>query len=154
MKIAAPLPALPAGRGNRFAVVVSRFNSAVTDRLLDGCRSTFRAAGVAERDVRVVYAPGAFELPFLCRRLATSRRYHAVVALGCIIRGRTPHDRYIAQAVAQGIMAVGLETGVPVVFGVLTTLNARQARARSGRGEANKGVESARAALAMASGNF
>lgn len=154
MKLSSPSTALPIGRGKRFAVVVSRFNSDVTDRLLAGCRATFRAAGVADRDVRVIHAPGAFELPFLCRRLATSRRYHAVVALGCIVRGQTPHDRYIAQAVAQGIMAVGLETGVPVVFGVLTPLNARQARARSGAGDANKGVESARAALEMASGDF
>lgn len=154
MKMAsAPAPRI-SGRGKRFAVVVSRFNSAITDRLREGCVATFRSAGVADRDVRVVDAPGAFELPFICRRLARSKRYDAVVALGCIVRGQTPHDRYIAHAVAQGVMAVGLETGVPVIFGVLTPLNARQARARAGRGEANKGVEAARAALEMAAGSF
>lgn len=154
MRLARAASRLPTGRGKMFAVVVSRFNSAITDRLRDGCLATFRAAGVADRNVRVVEAPGAFELPFLCRRLALSKRYDAVVALGCIVRGQTPHDRYIAQAVAQGVMAVGLETGVPVIFGVLTPLNARQARARAGRGEANKGVESARAALEMAAGSL
>lgn len=154
MKIASTNAPPISGRGKKFAVVVSRFNSAITDRLREGCLATFRSSGVAERDVRVVDAPGAFELPFVCRRLALSRRYDAVVALGCIVRGETPHDRYIAQAVAQGVMAVGLETGVPVIFGVLTPLNAKQARARAGRGEANKGVEAARAALEMSAGTF
>ena len=121
------------GKGKRFAVVVARFNSAVTEDLLHHCLITLGSHGVLPGQVQVVRVPGAFELPWAAQKLALTKRYHAVITLGCIIRGRTPHDRYIAQAVAQGVMRVSLDTGVPVLFGVLTTLNEKQARALATR---------------------
>ncbi len=135
------------GRGRRFAIVVARFNSVITDSLRDACVRTLESHGGT---VRVVPVPGAFELPLAARRLARSKKFDAVIALGCIIRGETPHDRYIAMEAARGLGQVALETDVPVLFGVLTPLNARQARARAGRGPNNKGAESALAALEMA----
>jgi 6,7-dimethyl-8-ribityllumazine synthase len=131
-------------------LVVSRFNGDVTDRLRQACVDTLRTHGVSPSAVRVLWVPGAFELPWAARRLARSGRWDAVVALGCVIRGQTPHDRYVAGEAARGLAQVALETGVPVVFGVLTTLNARQARARSGSAQGNKGAEAARAALELA----
>lgn len=135
------------GRGRRFAVVVARFNSVITDQLRDACVRTLVSHGGG---VRVVSVPGAFELPLAARRLARSKKYKAVIALGCIIRGETPHDRYIAMEVARGLGQAALETDVPILFGVLTPLNARQARARAGNGPNNKGAEAAMAALEMA----
>ncbi len=138
---------LPDGRNRKIGVVVSRFNLDITERLLEGTLGTLRRYGVKDKDVKKVFAPGAFELPLLARRLASTKKFDAVIALGCVIRGETPHDRYISQAVADGILRASLDTRVPIIFGVLTTLNARQARARAGRGSANKGVEAAMAAL-------
>lgn len=138
------------GRGRRFAVVTARFNADITESLRSACAATLRAGGVTGGNLVEVYVPGTFELPWACQRLARTKKFDAVIALGCVIRGETPHDRYIAQATAQGLMRVSLDTGVPVLFGVLTPLNLRQARARSGRGAANKGAEVARAALDVA----
>jgi 6,7-dimethyl-8-ribityllumazine synthase len=138
------------GKNLRFAVVVSDFNAPITESLLTGCREALLSAGVKDKDLRVVWVPGAFELPLACLTLARTRRYAAVIALGCVIRGETPHDRYICRAVSQGIIRAGLDTGVPVIFGVLTTLDEKQAHARSGRNDRNKGMESALAALRMA----
>ncbi len=140
----------PSAKGLRFAVAVADFNAPITDRLLEGCLETLRAAGAAEKDLRVVRVPGAFELPLACLSLARAKRYAAVIALGCVIRGETPHDRYICQAVARGLMDAGLQTGVPVLFGVLTPLNEKQAWDRAGKGPGNKGREAALAALQMA----
>lgn len=137
-----------AGKGRRFAVAVADFNASITRSLLSACLETLSAAGSA--GPVVVHVPGAFELPFACRGLAKTGRYHAVIALGCVIRGETPHDRYICQAVSRGLMDVGLETGVPVIFGVLTTLNENQAWDRAGKSRHNKGREAALAALQMA----
>jgi 6,7-dimethyl-8-ribityllumazine synthase len=136
------------GHGKRFAVAVSRFNSVITESLLEACLRTLSRHGAAPP--RVARAPGAFELPFIAKRLAASKKFHAVIVLGCIIRGETPHDRYISMEVARGIGQAALDTGVPVIFGVLTTLNAKQARARAGSGPKNKGAEAALAALEMA----
>lgn len=133
------------GKGKKFAVVVSDFNAALTDRLLSGCLSTLKEAGAPEPTV--VRVPGAFELPLACLKLAKTRKFHAVIALGCVIRGETPHDQYISHAVAQGLMRAGLDTGVPVIFGVLTPLNEKQAYDRI-----TKGREAAMAALQMAAG--
>jgi 6,7-dimethyl-8-ribityllumazine synthase len=135
------------GRGQKFAVVVARFNHAITDSLRDACVRTLEAHGGS---VRVVPVPGAFELPLVARRLARSKKFDAVIALGCVIRGETPHDRYIAMEVVRGLGQAALETDVPILFGVLTPLNARQARARAGKGPNNKGAEAALAALEMA----
>jgi len=138
------------GRGLRIAVVASRFNERITGRLLGGAFSALEAAGVRAADLAVAFVPGAFELPFTARRLAASGRYDAVVCLGAVVRGGTPHFDYVAGEAARGIARASEETGVPVLFGVLTTDNARQALDRSGGRLGNKGADAARAAVEMA----
>lgn len=141
---------LPDARGYRFAVVVSRFNDAVTGRLREGALAALAEAGAAAADVEVLAVPGAFELPQAARCAAETGRFDAVVCLGCVVRGETPHFQYIADAVAHGLMAAAGETGVPMAFGVLTTDNLEQADARAGSGRDNKGFEAAAAAVEMA----
>ena len=136
--------------GFRFALVVSKYNDFVTDRLQAGALAALSSAGVAPTDVTVVRVPGAFEIPLAARYLAASGRHDAVVCLGCLIKGDTMHFEYIAEAVSHGIMAVSADTGVPVTFGVLTTLTAEQAVARAADGPDNKGREAALAAVEMA----
>ena len=133
----------------RIAVIVSRFNEAITDGLLVGARQALAEASVNDGDVRVVRVPGAFELPVTAMRLAGSGEFDAVVALGCLIKGDTMHFEYIAEATSRGLMDVSLATGVPVAFGVLTTLTEEQAVLRSVAGPENKGFEAARAAIEM-----
>ena len=137
-------------QGCRFAVVVSRFNEEITEGLLRGAREAFAEAGVDAERITVVRVPGAFEIPLIARRLAKSGRFDAVVCLGCLIKGDTMHFEYIASAVAQGIMDVSADTGVPVTFGVLTTLTEAQAVRRASEDSDNKGREAAMAALEMA----
>lgn len=141
---------LPDARGFRFALVVSRFNESVTARLGDGAQAALAEAGAAQQDVEVLSVPGAFELPQAARCVAETGRFDAVVCLGCVIRGETPHFQYIADAVAHGLMAAAGETGVPMAFGVLTTDDLAQAEARAGQGRDNKGFEAAAAAIEMA----
>jgi len=136
--------------GARFAVVAGRFNEPITKRLLDGALRAFSAAGVAESAVDVHWVPGAFELPQAARCAAETGSYDAIVCLGCVIRGETPHFEYISAAVAHGLMHASGETGVPMAFGVLTTDSWEQAEARAGDGRDNKGFEAAAAALEMA----
>lgn len=133
----------------RFAIVVSRFNEPITSGLLAGARARLAEAGVAEDAVAVVHVPGAFEIPLTARQLAASGRFNAVICLGCLIKGDTMHFEYIAAAVAQGIMDAGLATGIPITFGVLTTLTDAQAEERAALGPGNKGREAAEAALQM-----
>jgi 6,7-dimethyl-8-ribityllumazine synthase len=130
------------------AVVVSRYNGSVTSRLLDGALAAYGEAGGDAGGVSVVDAPGSFELVALCNAAARTGRYEAVVALGCIMKGETEHDRYIAQAVADGLARITVETGVPIALGVLTVNTARQARERAGGAMGNKGAEAMEAALA------
>jgi 6,7-dimethyl-8-ribityllumazine synthase len=136
--------------GTRFAIVVARWNDFVTARLLAGAREALAEAGVADADVDVAWVPGAFELAAAARHLATTRRPAAVICLGCVIRGGTPHFEYIAAAAAHGISAAAAATGVPMAFGVLTTDSVEQAVERAAGGPANKGREAARAAIEMA----
>ena len=138
-------------RARRFAVVASRFNEVVVERLIEGAVAGFVRHGVAEEDVDVAWTPGAFELPLAARRLAASREYDAVVCLGAVIRGETAHFDYVAAEAARGIQQAGLETGVPVLFGVLTTDTMEQALARAGGDHGNKGWDTAVAAIEMAS---
>ena len=145
----APAP-LSAADGSRFALIVSRFNDAITSKLRDGARSALREAGARDEHVSVYMVPGAFELPQAARCLAESGRFDAIVCLGCVIRGETPHFEYISTAVAHGLMAAAGETGVPIAFGVLTTDSWEQAEVRAGDGRDNKGFEAAAAALDMA----
>lgn len=136
--------------GASLAIVVSRFNSFITQRLLDGALDALGRHGVdLNQRVTVVWTPGSFELPLVVRELARSGRYHAVIALGAVIRGGTPHFEYVASEVAKGLAAVSLDTGVPVSFGVLTTDNVEQAVDRAGTKMGNKGAEAAMSALEM-----
>jgi 6,7-dimethyl-8-ribityllumazine synthase len=128
-------------------VVVSRYNHSVTSRLLDGARAEYARAGGDPSRLAIAEAPGAYELPALALAGASSGSWAGVVALGCLIRGDTRHDRYIADAVAHGLMTVSLVTGVPVALGVLTTENPAQARARAGGSKGNKGAEAMAALL-------
>jgi 6,7-dimethyl-8-ribityllumazine synthase len=137
-------------QARRFAVVVSRFNEPVTSRLLEGALAAFRRHGVADEDVEVARAPGAFEIPLVAQRLARSDRFDAVVCLGAVIRGETPHFEYVAGECARGVQAVGLDTGVPCIFGVLTTDSLEQALERAGGSHGNKGWDASVAAMEMA----
>ena len=134
----------------RFAVVVSRFNEDVTGSLRDAALAALKEAGATENHVQLFAVPGAFEIPQAARAAAETGRFDAIVCLGCIIRGETPHFDYIASAVAHGITDAAGETGVPMAFGVLTTDSLEQATARSGPAPDNKGREAAAAAIEMA----
>ena len=138
------------GAGCRFGIVVSRFNPEVTEGLLRGARAALAEAGVADSDISVVRVPGAFEIPLAAMKLAQGKRIDAVITLGCLIKGDTMHFEYIADAATRGISEVGLATGVPVAFGVLTTLTDEQAEVRARPGDGNKGREAALAAVEMA----
>ncbi len=132
----------------RFAVVVSRFNETITGSLRDAATAALKEAGASS--VQVLSVPGAFEIPQAARAAAASGRFDAIVCLGCVIRGETPHFEYIASAVAHGITDAAGDTGIPMAFGVLTTDTEEQAAARSGPGPDNKGREAAAAAIEMA----
>ena len=134
----------------RFALVTSTYHDFVTSRLAAGARAALHESGVADTDIVAFNVPGAFEIAQAAHRLAASGEWDAVVCLGCLIRGETPHFDYIARAAADGIMRAAQETGVPVTFGVLTTNTAEEAMARAGEGDMNKGREAARAAWEMA----
>jgi 6,7-dimethyl-8-ribityllumazine synthase len=136
--------------GFRFALVVSKYNDFVTDRLQAGALAALAASGVGSEDITVVRVPGAFEIPLAAQHAAESGRYDAVVCLGCLIRGETAHFEYISSAVAQGLTSAAAATGVPMAFGVLTTNSAEEALARAGDGSSNKGHEAAVAAVEMA----
>jgi 6,7-dimethyl-8-ribityllumazine synthase len=138
------------GKGRRFAVVVSRFNELVTEKLLAGARACLLQHGVGVDAVDVLWVPGAWELPAAALHAAHTGRYAGIVALGCVIRGETPHFDYVAGEAARGLATVALETGLPVGFGVLTTDNADQALARAGGHKGNKGWEAALSALELA----
>jgi 6,7-dimethyl-8-ribityllumazine synthase len=138
--------AAPAGR---FAIVASRFNGHVTEALWTGCRDTFVRHGVPEERLDLVRVPGSFEIPLVARKLAESGRYAAVICLGCVIRGETGHYDHVAGQAAAGIMQAGLATGVPVIFGVLTTETVEQALNRAGLKSGNKGADAALTAIEL-----
>jgi 6,7-dimethyl-8-ribityllumazine synthase len=134
----------------RIAIVAARFNDFITDRLLTGAQAALAEQGLAAQDVDVLRVPGAFEIPMVAQRVAETGRVSAVVCLGCLIRGATPHFEYIASACAHGITAAASATGVPMAFGVLTTNSVEEAVERAAADETNKGREAALAALEMA----
>lgn len=134
----------------RIAIVVSRFNDFVTERLLEGAQQLLREEGIADSDVEILRVPGAFEIALAAQRMAETGRVVAVVCLGCLIKGATPHFDFIASACAHGITAASAATGVPMSFGVLTTNSVEEALERAAPGDANKGREAASAALEMA----
>ena len=133
----------------KVAIVAARFNSDIVNNLLAGATSTLQSHGVSEANIDIFKVPGAFELPLLAQHLAETNKYIAIITLGCVIRGDTPHFDYVAGECAHGIMQVGLTTGVPIIFGVLTTDTAEQAHARANLQGDNKGVDCALCALEM-----
>lgn len=138
------------GEGLKFGVVVARFNEFITGKLLQGAMDAFVRHGVRESDVDVAWVPGAFEIPLVARAMAQTQRYAAVVCLGSVVRGGTPHWEYISAEVTKGIAAVGLETGVPTIFGVITAETLEQAIERAGTKAGNKGFDAAVGAIEMA----
>lgn len=148
------MPAITEGllsaKDRSFAVVVSRFNELISKQLLDGALDCLRRHGAADEKIHVVWVPGSFEIPAVAQKLAASKRYDAVICLGAVIRGATPHFEYIAAEVTKGIAQVGLATGVPTIYGVLTPDNLEQALERAGTKAGNKGWEAALSAIEMA----
>jgi len=140
----------PSGQGRRFAVVASRFNHEITERLVDGALDALVRHGAASDDVDVVWVPGAWELPSAARRLLVTERYNALVAVGAVIRGDTPHFDFVAGEASRGLSTASAEFDVPIGFGLLTCDTAEQARARAGGDHGNKGWDAALAALEMA----
>jgi 6,7-dimethyl-8-ribityllumazine synthase len=136
--------------GLRFALIVSRFNDFISSKLLEGALDALRRHGAADAQLTLVKVPGAFEIPLAARKLAESAKYDAVICLGAVIRGSTPHFDYVAAEVSKGIAVVGLESKIPVTFGVLTTDNLEQAIERAGSKAGNKGWDAAMAAMEMA----
>ena len=137
-------------KGFKFAIVVSRFNEFISGKLLSGALDALKRHGASEEDIEIAWVPGAFEIPLIAQKMAESKKYDAIVTLGAVIRGATPHFDYVCGEAAKGISAAMLKTGVPVIFGVLTTDTIEQAVERAGTKSGNKGWEAALAAIEMA----
>ncbi|NVM22062.1 MAG: 6,7-dimethyl-8-ribityllumazine synthase [Desulfobacterales bacterium] len=138
------------GEGKKFAVIVSRFNDFISDRLLGGALDALTRHGANHEDIDVVKVPGSFEIPLAANKMAKKGKYDAIICLGAVIRGSTPHFEYVSAEVSKGIASVGLESGVPVIFGVITTDTLEQAIERAGSKSGNKGWAAAVAAMEMA----
>ncbi len=138
------------GAGLRFGVVVSRVNEFITSRLLDGALDALTRSGVQPEDIEIVRVPGSFEIPITAKKMAQVRRYDAIICLGALIRGETPHFDYLSAAVTQGVAQAALESGIPLSFGILTTHSLEQAIERAGAKQGNKGWEAAVTAIEMA----
>ena len=138
------------GKGLKFGLVVSRFNEFFTRKLLEGAQDALLRHGVSREDVEVAWVPGAFEIPLIAKKLAQTKRYDAVICLGAVVRGETPHFEYIAGQLTKDISRVGLDTGLPVIYGVITADTLEQAIERAGTKQGNKGFEAAVSAIEMA----
>lgn len=136
--------------GLRVGIVASRFNEFITNKLLEGAIDALKRHGVAEDAIAVAWVPGSFEIPMVAKKMAESGAYDAVICVGAVIRGSTPHFDYVAAEVSKGVAQIGLQTGVPTIFGVITTENIEQAIERAGTKSGNKGFEAAEAAIEMA----
>lgn len=136
--------------GKKFAIVTSRFNDFITDKLVGGAVDALLRSGTIESDIEIVKVPGAFEIPLVAKKLAERKRYNAVICLGAVIRGATPHFDYISAEVTKGVAMVGLETGIPVIFGIITVDTIEQAIERAGTKAGNKGWSAAISAVEMA----
>ncbi len=145
---------VPSAKGMRFGIVVSEWNSEITNVLLDGAIQTIVSHGSEQDDIVIKYVPGTFELPFAAKAIYESHDLDAVICLGCVVRGETPHFDYICQGVTQGIMNLNTQIDIPVIFGVLTTENMDQAKDRAGGTHGNKGVEAGITAIKMAALNM
>ena len=138
------------GKGLKFGIVAARFNDFITARLLEGAIDGLQRHGVAENDIEVLKVPGAYEIPFAAKMLAQSKKYNAIICLGAVIRGATPHFEYVSAEVSKGVAMISLEMGLPVIFGVLTTDTIEQAVERAGTKGGNKGWDAALSAIEMA----
>jgi 6,7-dimethyl-8-ribityllumazine synthase len=138
------------GKGLKFAVVISRFNEFITGKLLEGAQDALKRHGVSDADVDIAWAPGAFEIPLVAKKLAETKNYDAVICLGAVIRGATPHFEYVAGEVSKGVAKVGLDTGVPILYGIITADNLEQAIERAGTKAGNRGFDAAVNAIEMA----
>jgi 6,7-dimethyl-8-ribityllumazine synthase len=136
--------------GKKFALVVSRFNDFITERLLEGALDGLLRSGASDEDIDIVRVPGAFEIPLMAKKMASTARYHAVICLGAVIRGATPHFDYVSAEVSKGIAMVSLESEIPVIFGIVTTDTIEQAIERAGTKAGNKGWSAAISAIEMA----
>lgn len=136
--------------GLKFGIVASRFNEFITNKLLEGAIDGLKRHGVADADIAVAWVPGAFEIPMVAKKMAEGGKYDAVICVGAVIRGSTPHFDYVAAEVSKGVAQVGMKTGVPAIFGVITTENIEQAIERAGTKSGNKGFEAAESAIEMA----
>jgi len=134
----------------KFAIIVARFNSFITDRLLAGAEDALKRSGAKPEDIEIVKVPGSWELPVVAKTLAAAKRYDAIIALGAVIRGETPHFDHVSNQASNGLAAVQLETGIPIAFGVLTTNTVEQAIDRAGGKSGNKGYDAAITAIEMA----
>lgn len=137
-------------QGKRFGIIASRFNDFITDRLVGGALDALIRSGAQDADIDVVKVPGAFEIPMVAQRLAAKQKYHAIICLGAVIRGATPHFDYVCAEVSKGVAQVGMETHIPVIFGIVTTDTIEQAIERAGTKAGNKGWSAAVAAIEMA----
>ncbi|MGD9365232.1 MAG: 6,7-dimethyl-8-ribityllumazine synthase [Desulfobacteraceae bacterium] len=137
-------------KGKKFAIVVSRFNDFITDKLVGGAVDALVRSGTLDKDIDVVKVPGAFEIPLVAQQLAVRKKHDAIICLGAVIRGATPHFDYVSAEVSKGIAAAGMETGMPIIFGVVTTDTLEQAIERAGSKSGNKGWDAALAAVEMA----
>jgi 6,7-dimethyl-8-ribityllumazine synthase len=137
-------------KGKKFAIVVSRFNDFITDKLVGGAVDALTRSGTLDKDIDLVKVPGAFEIPLVARKLAEKKHHDAIICLGAVIRGATPHFDYVSAEVSKGVAAASIDTGVPVIFGVLTTDSLEQAIERAGSKSGNKGWDAAIAAVEMA----
>jgi 6,7-dimethyl-8-ribityllumazine synthase len=137
-------------QGKKFSIIASRFNDFITDRLVAGAMDALKRSGAAEDDIQIVKVPGAFEIPLVAKKIADKGQHHAVICLGAVIRGATPHFDYVSAEVSKGIAQVSLESGIPVIFGILTTDSIEQAIERAGTKAGNKGWSAAIAAIEMA----
>jgi 6,7-dimethyl-8-ribityllumazine synthase len=138
------------GKGLKFGVVISRFNEFFSKKLLEGAQDALFRHGVSDEDIEIAWTPGSFEMPLIAQKLAQTKKYDAVICLGAVIRGGTPHFDYIAAEVTKGIAKVNMDTGVPVIYGVITTDTLEQAIERSGTKAGNKGFDAAVSAIEMA----
>ncbi len=145
-----PFEGMLLGKGLKFGLVVSRFNEFITKKLVEGAQDALLRHGVSEEDIDVAWVPGSFEIPLIAKKLVQTERYDAVICLGAVVRGGTPHFEYVAAEVSKGIAKVGLETGLPVIYGVITADTLEQAIERAGTKEGNEGFKAAVSAIEMA----
>jgi 6,7-dimethyl-8-ribityllumazine synthase len=138
------------GKGLKVGIVAARFNDFITSRLVDGALDGLQRHGVAEADIEIVRVPGAYEIPLVAKRLAHAKKYNAIICLGAVIRGATPHFEYVSAEVSKGVASVSMESGLPIIFGVLTTDTIEQAIERAGSKSGNKGWDAALSAIEMA----